>query len=108
MLVENLGAAWGVAAGRTVPLIAISAVAMVVVLGVFLFNRKPQLLSVIALGLFAAGICGNLYDRIFNDGKVRDFLDFYYGDWHFPAFNIADSMLTVAVAILILATITKK
>ena len=105
VLVENLGAAWGVAAGRTVPLIAISAVAMVVVLGVFLFNRKPQLLSVIALGLFAAGICGNLYDRIFNDGKVRDFLDFYYGDWHFPAFNIADSMLTVAVAILILATI---
>ena len=105
VLVENRGAAWGVASGRTLPLIIISAVAMVVVLGAFLFNRKPQLLSVIALGLFEAGICGNLYDRIFNNGKVRDFLDFYYGDWHFPAFNIADSMLTVAVAILILTTI---
>jgi len=105
VLVENRGAAWGIAAGRTNPLIIISAVAMVIVFGVFLFNRKPQGVVVFSLALFAAGICGNLYDRIFNNGKVRDFLDFYYGDWHFPAFNIADSMLTVAVAILILATI---
>jgi signal peptidase II len=105
VLVENRGAAWGIAAGRTNPLIIISAVAMVVVFSIFLFNRKPQLLSVLAIGLFAAGICGNLYDRVFNNGRVRDFLDFYYGDWHFPAFNIADSMLTVAVAILILSTL---
>lgn len=105
VVVENRGAAWGIAAGRTLPLIVISAVAMVVVFGMFLFNRKPQMMSVLAMGLFAAGICGNLYDRVFNDGGVRDFLDFYYGDWHFPAFNIADSMLTVAVGILILATI---
>lgn len=105
VLVENSGAAWGVAAGKTWPLIAISAVAMVIVIGIFLFNRKPQLLSVLALALFAAGICGNLYDRVFNNGRVRDFIDFYYGEWHFPAFNIADSMLTVAVAILILETI---
>jgi signal peptidase II len=105
VLVENRGAAWGIAAGRTLPLIIISAAAMVVVVGIFLFNRKPQLLSVLAMAFFEAGICGNLYDRIFNAGRVRDFLDFYYGDWHFPAFNIADSMLTVAVGILILATI---
>ncbi len=105
VLVENRGAAWGIAADRTIPLIVISAVAIVIVFGVFLFNRKPQILLVFSLALFAAGICGNLYDRIFNNGRVRDFLDFYYNDIHFPAFNIADAMLTVAVAILILATI---
>ena len=79
--------------------------AIIAVLAIFLFGRKLQLAVVLALGLFAAGICGNLYDRLFNDGNVRDFLDFYYKDWHFPAFNLADSMLTVAVFILILMTI---
>lgn len=105
VLVENRGAAWGIASGKTIPLIIISSVAIVAVFGIFLFNRKPQGVIVFALALFAAGICGNLYDRIFNAGRVRDFIDFYYKDIHFPAFNIADSMLTVAVGILILVTI---
>jgi signal peptidase II len=86
-------------------LIVISVVAIIAVFAIFLFGRKLQLAVVLALGFFAAGICGNLYDRLFNDGSVRDFLDFYYKDWHFPAFNLADSMLTVAVFILILMTI---
>ena len=105
VLVENRGAAWGIAANKTMSLVVISIVALIVVFAIFLFGRKLQLFVVLALGLFAAGICGNLYDRIFNDGAVRDFLDFYYKDWHFPAFNLADSMLTVAVFILILTTI---
>jgi signal peptidase II len=105
VLVENRGAAWGIAAGKTMTLIVLSVTAIVVVFSIFLFGRKLQMLVVLALGLFAAGICGNLYDRIFNDGSVRDFLDFYYGEWHFPAFNIADSMLTIAVFFLILTTI---
>lgn len=105
VLVENSGAAWGIAANKTMTLIVISVVAIIAVLAIFIFGRKLQLAIVLALGLFAAGICGNLYDRLFNDGSVRDFLDFYYKDWHFPAFNLADSMLTVAVFILILMTI---
>ncbi len=105
VLVENSGAAWGIAANKTMTLIVISVVAIIMVLAIFLFSRKLQLAVVLALGLFAAGICGNLYDRLFNDGSVRDFLDFYYKDWHFPAFNLADSMLTIAVFILILMTI---
>jgi signal peptidase II len=105
VLVENSGAAWGIAANKTMTLIVISVMAIIVVLAIFFFGRKLQLAVVLALGLFAAGICGNLYDRLFNDGSVRDFLDFYYKDWHFPAFNLADSMLTVAVFILILMTI---
>ena len=115
VLVENRGAAWGIASDRTIPLIVISVVAVIIVFAVFLlaarrpgrngFMRKPQAIVIFSLGLFAAGICGNLYDRLFNNGRVRDFLDFYYGDVHFPAFNIADSMLTVAVCLLILVTL---
>ncbi|PKL50359.1 MAG: signal peptidase II [Planctomycetes bacterium HGW-Planctomycetes-1] len=105
VIVENRGAAWGIAADKTITLVVISILAFIVIFSMFLFGRKLQMAVVLALALFAAGICGNLYDRLFNDGKVRDFLDFYYKEWHFPAFNIADSMLTVAVFILILMTI---
>ena len=105
MLVENSGAAWGMAAGHKIPLIIISIAALLVVFGIFLFWQRPNTLTIVSLAMFAAGICGNLYDRMFNDGKVRDFLDFYYNDWHFPAFNVADAMLTIAVGLLILTTI---
>ncbi|MBN1787832.1 MAG: signal peptidase II [Sedimentisphaerales bacterium] len=105
VLVENSGAAWGIAAGKTVPLIMISIIAMIVVFGVFLCAKKPRRMVVFSLALLLAGIIGNLYDRVFNDGRVRDFLDFYYKDWHFPAFNIADSMLTISVFLLILVTL---
>lgn len=105
VLVENRGAAWGIASDRTIPLIVVSVIALLIVLLVFIFMRSRPAVVVFALGLFAAGISGNLYDRLFNNGRVRDFLDFYYGDTHFPAFNIADSMLTVAVFLLILITL---
>ena len=105
VMVENRGAAWGMAFGRRVPLIIISIAALIVVLGIVFFQKKPNALVTVSLAMLAAGICGNLYDRLFNDGKVRDFLDFYYSGWHFPAFNIADSMLTIAVGLLILTSI---
>lgn len=104
-LVQNRGAAWGIAADKTIPLIVISIVAVIIVFAVFLMTRKPRAVVIFSLAFFAAGICGNLYDRLFNNGSVRDFLDFYYSDWHFPAFNVADSMLTVAVFLLIVVTI---
>ena len=57
-----------------------------------------------ALGLFAAGICGNLYDRIFNNGLVRDFIDVvYWSGRHWPAFNFADSMLCIGVGVVIIS-----
>ena len=49
--------------------------------------------------LVLAGAAGNLIDRILS-GSVLDFLDFYVGDWHWPAFNVADSAITIG-AILI-------
>lgn len=50
------------------------------------------------------GALGNLIDRIAT-GRVVDFLDFYIGDYHWPAFNIADSAITVGVVVLIVATL---
>jgi len=106
---KNAGAAFGIATGQTQLLVAVSAVALVVILVVFLLSGTEKKLVHIALGLFAAGVCGNLHDRIFHDGFVRDFIDIvYWPGRHWPAFNIADSMLCIAVALLIISAFTEK
>ena len=61
----------------------------------------------LALSLVLGGALGNLIDRV-RLSYVVDFLDFYYGAWHFPAFNIADSAITVGAALLILDSLRKK
>ncbi len=99
----NDGAAFGLFAGHPYWLVAVSCVALVVIFACFLFGGNKQRLVQIALGLFAAGVCGNLYDRIFNDGQVRDFIDVYYCQRHWPAFNVADSMLCIAVGLGIIS-----
>ena len=101
---QNPGAAFGIAAGQSHLLIAISVIALVVILLVFIFAGGEQRLVHIALGLFAAGVCGNLWDRIFNDGQVRDFIDVvYWPDKHWPAFNVADSLLCIGVGLMLIS-----
>ncbi len=101
---ENNGAAFGLFAGNYCFLVAVSSIAMVAIIGVFLFAGNRQKLVNIALGLFAAGVCGNLYDRAFNDGLVRDFIDFYYRSYHWHTFNVADALLCVGVGLLMIST----
>ena len=103
---ENKGAAWSIAHGQRFLLVSVSIVAFFVVIGIFIFGNIRHRVMQIALALFTAGIIGNLYDRIFNDGGVRDFLDFNIFGYAWPAFNIADSMLCVAVGLLIIFNIT--
>ena len=55
---------------------------------------------VIALGLVIGGALGNLVDRL-SHGAVVDFLDFHVAGWHWPAFNVADSAITLGVCILV-------
>jgi signal peptidase II len=55
----------------------------------------------VALGLVFGGAVGNLIDRA-RFGAVVDFLDFYWQTWHWPAFNVADSAISVGVALLAL------
>jgi signal peptidase II len=54
-----------------------------------------------ALALVLGGAAGNLIDRLLL-GYVVDFVDLYYGTWHWPAFNVADSAITVGVAVLLI------
>jgi signal peptidase II len=101
---ENNGAAFNLFAGKPYFLAAISLIAMVGIFAVFLLSGGMHKLVQIALGLFAAGVCGNLYDRLFNEGVVRDFLDVYRGKYHWPTFNVADSLLCIGVGLLIIST----
>jgi signal peptidase II len=104
----NPGAAWNSFENQTVTLICISIAALGAVLGIFLFGRIRQTAMVVVMGLLAAGITGNLYDRAFNDGLVRDFIDVVIPiiDYPWPSFNIADSMMCIAVGLLIIFSLT--
>lgn len=58
----------------------------------------------LALTSVIGGAAGNLYDRI-RYGEVIDFLDVYVGRWHWPAFNVADSFITVGVTLLVISAL---
>ena len=60
-----------------------------------------------AIGLIFGGAVGNLIDRT-RYGSVVDFVDVYFRGWHWPAFNVADSAITVGVALLALGLVTDK
>lgn len=100
----NDGAVWGSLSGKYYFLATVSIVAMVVIIVIFLFSGLQPRIFHVALGFLAAGIAGNLYDRIFNDGLVRDFIDVYYKDFHWPTFNVADICLCVGAGLLIIST----
>jgi len=75
------------------------AVAIVVMLVAWLTRADRQLLA-IALGSIIGGAIGNLIDRV-RFGAVADFLDVHAFGYHWPAFNVADSAITIGVAVLI-------
>jgi signal peptidase II len=105
----NDGAAFGIASGNRILLVSVSLVAMVAIFLIFFLSGTERRLIHVALGLFAAGVCGNFYDRAFNEGLVRDFIDIvYWPGKHWPAFNIADSMLCIAVGLMIISCFTEK
>ncbi len=62
--------------------------------------HSGQKLFAFALACILGGAIGNVIDRVMY-GYVVDFLDFYYGSWHFPAFNVADSAISLGAACLI-------
>ena len=101
--VENRGCAWGLLQGRVWPLAAFGAAA----LAFLVWRRKdvfaPGRLAAAAEPLLYAGIVGNLVDRVFR-GYVIDMLDFHWGPHHFPCFNLADTLICVAVGLLMLAS----
>lgn len=63
-------------------------------------SHAGQRLFSFALACILGGALGNVTDRVIH-GYVVDFLDFHYGNWHFPAFNLADSAITIGAVCLI-------
>ena len=78
----------------------IALVASVVIVG-WLLKLRGERMVAIALALILGGALGNLWDRVML-GHVVDFLDFHWAGYHFPAFNIADSAITVGAVLLII------
>ena len=75
---------------------------------IYLLNKyKNEQLFCLSLSLILGGAIGNLWDRI-TLGHVVDFLDFYSGDYHWPAFNIADSAIFVGAILLIIDSFYNK
>mgnify|MGYP005850412613 CR=1 FL=1 len=89
------------------PVIVVAVAAVVLTLAFVYFWRLPQELPAgqkytrTALALILGGAGGNLYDRLVKGG-VTDFLDFHFGGYHWPAFNVADSAITAGACLLLL------
>lgn len=99
---RNTGAAFSIL--REAPPLFFIVLGVGVSLGILWWLRKNptgQRLVSIALSLILGGALGNVIDRA-TRGYVVDFLDFYVGGWHYPAFNVADSAITIGAGLLIL------
>ena len=107
--VTNTGAAFGFLAGsktwlRQAFFVAVAILAIIVIVFAYGHLKKQAKIFIYALGLIAGGAVGNLIDRL-RFGSVVDFLDFYLGSYHWPAFNVADSAITVGVTLFLLETL---
>jgi signal peptidase II len=104
--VRNTGAAFGFLNTADFPgkPVVIAVVAFGALVGVSLYARQlpaAHWLARLGLALILGGAAGNLVDRV-RQGYVVDFVDVYWGDWHFWAFNVADAAISVGVGIIIL------
>jgi len=104
VLTCNKGAAFSFLAdapGWQMPLFSGFAIIASVVVGVLIVRNPGKRLFCAALALVLGGALGNLIDRL-RLGCVVDFLDFHAAGWHWPAFNVADSAITLGAVALIL------
>jgi len=91
---------WTVAALSIVALVVLARVALRVL-------PTGGAIGVVAIGFIFGGAVGNLIDRA-RFGAVVDFVDVYWRTWHWPAFNVADSAISVGVALLALRLLTER
>lgn len=104
-LVHNYGAAFGLMNSAEFPFktVLLSVVAAAALVALVLYAGtlpKEQRLARAGLSLIAGGAAGNLIDRV-TAGYVVDFVDLYWGNWHFWAFNVADAAITTGVALML-------
>ncbi len=105
-LVMNPGAAFGIFAGlptvtRRIVLGVVTLIAVILVVTLLRKEAKDDTYAQVGLYMILGGAFGNLIDR-FRFDAVVDFLDVYLGTYHWPAFNVADSAISVGVTILLI------
>ncbi|MEO5359969.1 MAG: signal peptidase II [Nitrospirota bacterium] len=100
---RNKGSAFGMfqSWGNT-PFIVMSIAVLIIIAGLLIFGSK----DLFALSLLLGGAAGNMTGRI-TTGSVVDFLDFYVGRYHWPAFNVADMALTCGIGLMIISHFRK-
>lgn len=97
---SNTGVAFGLGQGASIWVLV--GVALAISAWLFLWLRRTRRrISAVGLGLAIGGALGNVVDRL-RLGSVRDFIDVYWRDWHWPAFNLADAAIMTGLAILII------
>ena len=104
VLVYNKGAAFSFlsdAAGWQTPLLVLFALAAAGIVTVLIVKKPQEKLLCAGLALILGGALGNLIDRL-RFGQVVDFIDFHLRGYHWPAFNVADSAITIGAALLII------
>jgi signal peptidase II len=102
--VHNRGAAFGMLRDHPWIFLILASTALVVLAFITITRRVTEPVTKVAVAVLAAGVAGNLVDRLIH-GHVIDFLDFilpWYGHW--PAFNVADMCICVAAGLLIIAS----
>ncbi|MBT8349747.1 MAG: signal peptidase II [Deltaproteobacteria bacterium] len=110
--IHNPGGAFGFLASqsstlRTIVFLLISSLAVGLVLWFYKQTPKTHPWLASAFAMIFGGAIGNLIDRI-RFGKVVDFLDFYLGNLHWPAFNIADSAISIGITVFVIHLLFKK
>ena len=103
--VQNRGAAFGLGAESpsqwTGAMLIVFSIAALIVVSALLWRNSHRMSSTgVGLALIMGGALGNLWDRVV-DGQVVDFLDFYVSNYHWPAFNVADSAIVVGALLLV-------
>ena len=99
--VGNTGAAWSLFTGQTTLL---ALLALLTLTGIYFWRNALELKQrpvQLAFGLLCGGIIGNLVDRMIH-GHVIDFLDFHFGDYIYPTFNVADAGICIGVTIYLI------
>jgi signal peptidase II len=98
--VRNEGAAFGLFKGfGNIPFILISLIAVIVVIVLLIRGKEDRF----GLALILGGAIGNMIDRI-TMGSVTDFVDVFAGRFHWPAFNVADSALTIGLVVMVVSS----
>jgi signal peptidase II len=110
VLIYNTGIAFGMLSslGGVLRVLLLEALPVIAIFvsGFYAFKSKDTKISIL-MGMLSGGAFGNLFERVYY-GKVTDFLYFHIGDHYWPAFNVADSAVSLSIAGLILLSLKER